>query len=149
MVSALQRGLGLTADGSFGPMTGAAVSSLRVRHGLRAGQVMDAAAWRVLLRSLRTGAGTVPAPKPAPKPTPAPRPTGPLAPYVGVLLGYGDSGRGVAAVQQLLGVTPTGWFGPRTLAAVRTFQASRGIPVTGKVGPLTWAALTRLALATW
>jgi peptidoglycan hydrolase-like protein with peptidoglycan-binding domain len=65
------------------------------------------------------------------------------------VLGYGDSGRGVAAVQQLLGVTPTGWFGPRTQAAVRAFQTARGIPTTGKVGPLTWAALNRLALATW
>lgn len=34
-----------------------------------------------------------------------------------------------------------GWFGPKTQAAVRAFQHSRGIAVDGWVGPQTWAEL--------
>jgi peptidoglycan hydrolase-like protein with peptidoglycan-binding domain len=163
LVTALQRGLRVVADGSFGPMTGAAVSAFRVAHGLRAGQVVDAATWRALLAAAATGAGTTPtpspkpapspapAPKPAPAPVPAPVPAGPLAPYVKLVLTNDSNGPAVTAVQRLLGVTPSGWFGPRTLAAVRAFQAKNKIPTTGNVGPLTWAALAKLATqgGTW
>ncbi len=151
LVSALQRALRLPADGSFGPMTARAVSAFRVARGLRAGQVVDAATWRALLAAVATGAGSTPtpSPRPNPAPSPSPRPTpgNPLAPYVGPVLTYASSGPAVTAVQRLLGVTPTGWFGPRTQAAVKAFQAARRIPTTGNVGPLTWAALAKLAAA--
>jgi peptidoglycan hydrolase-like protein with peptidoglycan-binding domain len=59
----------------------------------------------------------------------------------------GAFGAAVLELQQLLqraGV-PTGPldgdFGPMTQAAVRRFQASRGLAVDGIVGPRTWAAL--------
>lgn len=36
---------------------------------------------------------------------------------------------------------PTGWYGPMTVAAVKQYQASKGIIQTGYVGPLTRAQL--------
>lgn len=50
----------------------------------------------------------------------------------------------VKRVQKALGVSPqTGFFGPITLEAVRTYQRTHGIPTTGVVGPMTWASLTK------
>jgi peptidoglycan hydrolase-like protein with peptidoglycan-binding domain len=173
LVANVQRALGVPADGSFGPLTAAAVSAFRTAHGLSAGQVVDDATWRALLAAFsrgRPGPAPKPTPTPSPSPSPSPLPSaspspsprttapgttapsgsgrtgaGPLAPYVSQVLTYGSSGPAVKAVQRLLRVTPTGWFGPVTRAAVRSFQKAQGIPTTGKVGPLTWAALGRLA----
>jgi len=51
----------------------------------------------------------------------------------------------VKNLQIKLGVTPTsGYFGPITFAAVKTFQTAHGIINTGYVGPLTRAALNTL-----
>jgi peptidoglycan hydrolase-like protein with peptidoglycan-binding domain len=47
-----------------------------------------------------------------------------------------------------LSATPNGYFGPATLAAVESFQSANGISNTGYVGPLTRAALGRLACTT-
>ena len=151
---------GVAADGSFGPMTGSAVSAFRVAHRLRAGQVVDAATWRALLAAMATGAGadarSYADPGAPPKPAPAPRPPPVPAPAPGAVRQRwcsrtATAGPAVNAVQRLLGVTPSGWFGPKTLAAVRAFQAKNKIPTTGNVGPLTWAALVKLAMqgGTW
>lgn len=62
-------------------------------------------------------------------------------------LGVGDFGASVTEVQNLLKRAgfPTGPvdgdFGPMTAAAVKRFQAARGLTVDGVVGPSTWAAL--------
>jgi hypothetical protein len=45
------------------------------------------------------------------------------------------------AVQQKLGVSADGVYGPRTRAAVRRFQRRSGLTVDGVVGPRTLAAL--------
>ena len=59
------------------------------------------------------------------------------------ILASGMEHPAVKRVQKLLGVTPqTGYFGPVTLEAVKTYQRAHGIPTTGVVGPLTWASLT-------
>ena len=62
-------------------------------------------------------------------------------------LRLGSRGSAVSDLQQQLlgaGFDPgpvDGWFGPRTQAAVREFQSSRGLDVDGWVGPQTWGAL--------
>src|SRR5690242_15650258 len=47
----------------------------------------------------------------------------------------------VRALQQKLGVTADGIYGPRTRAAVRRFQRARGLDADGVAGPQTLAAL--------
>ncbi len=58
----------------------------------------------------------------------------------------GDREHPVRTLQHLLrarghGVAVDGVFGPRTAAAVRAFQGSRGLAADGDVGPRTWPAL--------
>jgi PKD repeat protein len=61
------------------------------------------------------------------------------------------TGGEVSRLQQFLGVNPTGYFGPQTLLAVQTWQASHGVVSSGSpdttgygyVGPKTRAAMAR------
>jgi zinc D-Ala-D-Ala carboxypeptidase len=59
----------------------------------------------------------------------------------------GASGERVVAIQYLLnqrdaaGLAVDGQFGPKTLAAVRTFQQKNKLSVDGQVGNLTWTKL--------
>ena len=78
-------------------------------------------------RALSTLGGTPPpaAPKPTQRRT----------------LQMGDQGEQVKVVQQKLGITPDGNFGPATDAAVKAFQGSHGLAADGIVGPSTWKAL--------
>lgn len=58
------------------------------------------------------------------------------------LLKRGSSGEAVKSVQRILGVTPVdGKFGKATEDAVKYFQYVKSLPVDGRVGPYTWAAL--------
>ncbi len=60
-------------------------------------------------------------------------------------LGAGDEGLDVFSIQIILtrlhffdpSVTPTGFYGPATVAAVKLFQAEHNIMTTGNIGPLT------------
>ena len=56
-------------------------------------------------------------------------------------LRLGARGPAVVELQQLLGITADGIFGPATDAAVRAFQAAYGLVVDGIVGTVTLAAL--------
>ena len=57
------------------------------------------------------------------------------------LLKIGDKGDEVKVLQQALGVTADGDFGPEAKNAVITFQKQQGLYVDGIVGKQTWAAL--------
>jgi len=62
------------------------------------------------------------------------------------LVRQGDQQHPVKTLQYLLRarghtVTVDGIFGPKTDAAVRDFQKSKGLAVDGVVGPYTWQAL--------
>lgn len=70
-------------------------------------------------------------------------------------LRFGDRGADVAALQKILGVTETGYFGPVTQAAVMSFQKTYAAEVllpagltqpTGFVGQLTRSKLNKLAV---
>ncbi|HET7499511.1 MAG TPA: peptidoglycan-binding protein [Kofleriaceae bacterium] len=53
----------------------------------------------------------------------------------------GDTGPHVRGLQRRLGIAQTGTFDAATDAAVKKFQAARGLVVDGEVGPKTIAAL--------
>lgn len=61
-------------------------------------------------------------------------------------LRFGYRGPGVRLLQKILGVSQTGFFGKKTLAAVTAFQKLQGWGPSG-VGPETWHALDRTAVA--
>jgi peptidoglycan hydrolase-like protein with peptidoglycan-binding domain len=132
-VSAVQKGLGVVADGDYGPYTADAVVALQRRHGLVASGAMDADTWRALLAE---------AMPPTTAPSPVPTKTGvSLTKYLGTVLRYGARGPAVLALQRRLGITTSGWFGPLTRAKVVAFQVSVRLRGTGVVDRATWKAL--------
>ena len=52
-------------------------------------------------------------------------------------IGYGSRGATVQRIQRKLHVTPTGYFGPVTLAHVKAFQKRQHLRVTGRVDATT------------
>ncbi len=57
-------------------------------------------------------------------------------------IAIGSTGDAVHWVQRRLAATIDGQFGPRTQAVVMSAQRAAGLDGDGRVGPLTWAALT-------
>jgi len=108
-------------SGFFGAKTLAAVKAYQQRLGLRPTGVVEG--WT----AYRLGVGPNPSPKPV-------KPVAPAPPYAKP----GDSGARVVAVQSRLGVKPvSGFYGTRTTAAVRAYQAHAHLPVTGIVDHTT------------
>ena len=58
-----------------------------------------------------------------------------------MLLKLGSTGDDVVKLQQKLGVDPIGKFGPKTEAAVKSWQSSNGLSADGIVGDGTWAKM--------
>ncbi|MGA8979331.1 MAG: peptidoglycan-binding protein [Pedococcus sp.] len=79
-----------------------------------------------------------PGPAATPAPAPAPASTG----YP--VLAKGAVGPDVSLAQKVVGATPDGQFGPRTEAAVRTWQGRNGVRVTGVMDAPTWAKMVSL-----
>ena len=57
------------------------------------------------------------------------------------VLRVGSTGSYVKIVQQVVGVTVDGNYGPVTEAAVKEFQGQHGLPPDGVVGTATWKAV--------
>jgi len=53
----------------------------------------------------------------------------------------GDFGSVIEIAQRALDVEPTGYFGPKTKAAVAEYQQAIGLPATGQIATFTWSAL--------
>jgi peptidoglycan hydrolase-like protein with peptidoglycan-binding domain len=115
-----------------------------------------------LLAGIAAGAPTVDATPAGLATSPAARPlaltgcqpTAPALPWP--VLRIGSRGADATALQHMLrgysninrfSVAADGIYGPRTAAAVRTFQRFRGLRVDGVVGPQTWGSLARFIVA--
>ena len=131
--STLQQGLGITADGDFGPQTSAAVSAFQSQQRLAVTGQWSPADWPVLF----------------PVPAVPPR----LAANVAVLRDFGQltlstgaTGSAVNTVQRALAITTDGTYGPQTTAAVTMFQTQQELPVTGRWSPPEWQRMFPLPL---
>lgn len=120
-VSALQRSLGLRANGRFDARTVKAVKALQKRWKLpQTGQVNTRTWNRAELNAY------------------------PWLPYVNQRLEVGAKGPAVSALQRAMGMKATGLFDQRTAAVLRGTKKRLGLPATGITDAKTWQAFVRL-----
>jgi cell wall-associated NlpC family hydrolase len=134
-VAALQRALGITADGAFGPQTRHAVRAYQRAHGLEVDGVAGPETLGALgltgsaYRSTGSAKSSSRGHRHRHHRSAVPGADRHLSPAT------------VRAVQQKLGISADGVFGRQTLHAVRAYQRAHGLTVDGVVGPQTLAAM--------
>ena len=125
LVTQVQRVVGVSADGIFGPATLAAVKDYQRSHDLVVdGVVGPRTGTEMGLSSSSTSTRTATS----------------TSNFTG-LVRYGDRGSLVTQVQRVVGVSADGVFGPATLSAVKSWQGSHGLVADGVVGPATGSAM--------
>ncbi|TPG19211.1 peptidoglycan-binding domain-containing protein [Pedococcus bigeumensis] len=134
-VTALQKALGIAADGAFGPQTEAAVKAFQTRRNLPANGIVGPSTWAALMTT-DGSAG------PVSRGNPSPRMVTPYTALMATVLKAGSRGEAVKTLQRAVGgVAVDGGFGARTTTAVKAFQKSHHLPQTGVVDTKFWQAL--------
>ena len=128
----LQRKLGVTADGIYGPTTLKAVHRTQKRHDLHTDGIVGPATWQAIS-----------APAKSSTTRPAVHRTKRRKHSSGATVSAARLKRGgeVEALQSKLGLPVDGDYGARTTAAVKRFQRRHGLHADGVVGAATWRAL--------
>ena len=135
----------LTSDGIYGEATRNAVLAAQATFGLPVDGIVGEQTWNAIVDAYY---GIV-------RQIPVSYVEGNTIPFGGEILRQGSESEAVRVLQQYLdfiaqyfpeipGVTPTGYFGPRTEASVRAFQEVVGLPPSGIVNAVTWGEITNL-----
>ncbi len=134
-VAEMQRKLGVSADGVFGPGTERALRRWQRRHGLTA----DGVAGPMTRRAMGLGPGAVL--KRGRLHRAGARRSGGRRGGRSHHRRRSHGGGGVRGLQRRLGLSADGVFGPNTARAVKRFQRRHGLTADGVVGPATRRAL--------
>jgi peptidoglycan hydrolase-like protein with peptidoglycan-binding domain len=147
-VKALQKALGISADGLFGPQTDGAVRAFQGRKKLTVNGVVAKSTWQALMGQ---GTASEAAPsrstsrtpaKPAPKVAAKPSTATAYTSVAKVVLRQGSTGTAVKVLQRALGgLAVDGQYGPRTASAVAAFQKAHKMKATGVTDAKVWKAL--------
>jgi peptidoglycan hydrolase-like protein with peptidoglycan-binding domain len=121
-VAALQRALGIVADGDYGPITVTAVEQVQVAAGRPVTGTVEPATWAAIQARAY-----------------------PLLGWRTTTLATGSTGAAVLALQRALAVTADGDFGPQTAGAVTAAQTRARLAATGVVDAATWVAVEAAA----
>ena len=124
-VRALQRKVGVAADGVFGPATQRAVKRWQRRHGLVADGIVGPQTRSAM------GLGSGPVLKRKRSGSRSRRGSAGRAHH------RSHGGGGVRSLQRRIGVPADGVFGPGTEAALKRWQAAHGLVADGVAGPQT------------
>ena len=135
----------LQSDGIFGEATRQAVIAVQRTFGLVEDGIIGEQTWNAIANAYNGIISRIP----------VAFTEGNTIPYQGVVLREGAESETVRILQEYLNfisgsipeipeVPPTGYFGPRTRAAVEAFQRLYGLPVTGYVEAVTWDRIADL-----
>lgn len=154
-VKALQRVLGVSVDGAFGPATDKAVRQFQQDKQLMVDGFVTQNVWKALAGLPYKKNGKAPTPKPTEDHPEITTPNAPAPPTGAVVitktefdkvrstvLANGARSATVKVLQRAIGgVAVDGAYGSGTVKAVRSFQKSAGLSQTGIVDEKTWDAL--------